>query len=90
MKMFIPEIGTRIILTENFTFYVSDVEKNIDAGVRLSVKKISIKIGRSHENNIIFNVLKCKENKNSPYQGSTIKVNIVDINEMIFEMDKCK
>ena len=89
MKMFIPEIGSRIVLIEDFEFSICEKYDIIEAGVILSIKKISIKMGQSHNNHIEFNVLKCKENKKSKFYGDKIRVSIMDVNDMNFDLIDC-
>lgn len=89
--MFIPEIGTKIVLLENLTFIPRNRQQTItiEKGLKLSVKKIEIKKGGSLTNNLSFSVLKCKENKLSPHHGNEYSIRLFDLNEMEFELEQC-
>lgn len=90
MKMFIPEIGTRIVLTEDFYFTEeSDKDGILEKDLKLSIRRIDVKKGRSYTNHVEVTVLKCKENKESLYYGCNICIPIYDFNEMIFELESC-
>jgi len=89
MKMFIPEIGTRILLIEDFTFVSNAHSVMLNKGVKLSVKKISIKLGQYYNNCVYFSVLRCKENKDCIYIGEILEINIYELNEMEFEIEGC-
>lgn len=91
--MFIPEIGTNIVLTEKFVFTNnnrwSSEDEILEIGTKLSVKKIVIKSGRSYSNQVQFRVLKCKANKDCKLYNQVIYVGIYDLNEMEFEIVDC-
>jgi hypothetical protein len=91
MKMFIPELGTRIVLLEDFTFddKYSDEDITLEKGVKISVKRIQIKKGRSYDNHIEFTVLKCKENKFSKHCGEVYQIKLYELTDMEFELETC-
>ncbi len=90
MKMFIPEIGTRIVLIEDFYFtHYSNNDAVLEKGLKLSIKKMVIKKGRSHTNHVEVSVLKCKENKNSQFCSSSVEISIYEFNEMVFDLEDC-
>lgn len=88
--MFIPEIGTRLILTEDFYFtHYSDDDAVLEKGLKLSIKRIEVKGGKSHTNHVEFRILKCKENKNSRFCGDTVRIGLYELNEMEFDLEEC-
>ncbi len=86
MKMFIPEIGTKIILSEDFYFTFNGEDAILKSGMRLVVRKIVIKQGQSHTNHIKFNVPKYKCNSGD-FLGSIISIILYELNDMDFEFE---
>lgn len=83
--MLIPELGTHIILLEDFTFTNDNNEVIFNKGMVLSIMKFDIKNGRSNKNNVVIRVLKLVANKNSIFYNQRVKIPLCEFNEMEFE-----
>lgn len=85
-QMFIPEIGTKIVLEEDFYFTYNNEETVLTKGMRLHISRIVIKNGKSHTNHVVVAIpANLKINKSNIHCGKRLKISIYEFNEMFFE-----